>query len=108
MYVLRFREALAVGVRLAIIHHGDLESSQARRFVEAQRYVPGPEDVQLGGWNHGLDKDVQRPATDQPRIVLGVAVEVEGQCARLLLLHDFTRRLPDFSFHTAAADGAYD
>src|SRR5581483_11129719 len=47
-------------------------------------------------------------AADQTSVVLGIVVEVEGERARLLLLHHLARRLPHLGLDAAAANGAGD
>ena len=100
-------KALTVGVRLAVIHHDYVEAGNGRDFVQVVGDVAGAKDVEQRGWKHRLDEDFQRAAADQAGVVLGIVVEVEGERARLLLFHHFTRNLPNLGFHAAAADGAH-
>ena len=70
--------------------------------------MAGAEDVKQRHGQDRLDEDFQSTSADEAGIVLGILVEVEGEGARLFLGDDFARRLPDFGFDAAAADGAGD
>ncbi len=53
-----------------------------------------------------LYEDIQLAAAYQAVVVSCVLPEIETEMTRLLLLDHLARRVPHFSFHASAADGA--
>ena len=73
------REALAVRIALAIVNHHCVEAGIVRYFVEVVSDVPGAKEIENGDRQNGLDENFKRPTADQPRIKLGVLIEVKGK-----------------------------
>src|SRR5580698_1154865 len=104
--LLRLRKAFAIGISLAIVDHGDVESGDARNLIKTRSHMTSAENIKIGGRQDRLDENLQRPSTDQAGVVLRILIQIKGQCAWPLRFHDIARRLPDLSLNAAAADGA--
>ena len=63
------------------------------------------EDNRRGLGIDAFHKHVQLPSADQAVIVCRILPQAERHVARLAGLNHFARRIPDFGFHAAAADG---
>jgi len=105
-YFASFGKTLAVRVKLAVIDDDRVESSALGGFIKGLRDVTCAENIKYCLREDWLDEDVERATANQPCIVLGVLIEIEGKCARFLLLHDFASRLPNVGFNAAAPDRA--
>ena len=70
--------------------------------------MPGAKNIQRGDGQQRLDKNFECPAADQAGVILGIVVEVEVECLRLLGLHDLAAGFPDLGLNAAPADGAHD
>src|SRR5579863_6698986 len=66
--------------------------------------MPAAEDVQSRLRQDGLDKDFQRPATDQSAVVARFVIQIEGHFAGRLRFEYVFRSCPNFGFDAAAAD----
>lgn len=98
------RKTLPIRITVAIVHNRNIEACNLRHMVEAIRHVACAEDVKQRRRLNGFNENFQCPATDQPGIVFGILIEIEGQCSRLLALHHFAGCLPDLGLDASATD----